>query len=135
MLKWLMSMLAVISVSNQCLGQTAWVKQESGLTSELRAVAFFDSLHGFAAGDSCVKTTDGGNHWALVPEITNCKDIKIDKNGIIWFAECSDLAYSKDSGKTFIKHSSPCMNSIAMHDSMITGCGTEFNVYNTFDSG
>src|SRR5436309_10149523 len=92
MLKWLVPISAVLSVSTQCFGQTAWIKQQSGLTSELRAVAFFDSLTCFAAGDSCVKTTDGGKHWKLVPEITVCNDIKIDKHGTIWFAECTDLA-------------------------------------------
>jgi photosystem II stability/assembly factor-like uncharacterized protein len=135
MLKWLVSISTILCITCQCFGQTAWVGQQSGLTSELRAVAFFDSLTGFVAGDSCVKTTDGGKHWTLVPEITNCNDIKIDKNGVIWFAECTDLAHSTDSGKTFIKHSSPCMNSIAMHDSMITGCAGVFVIYNSFDSG
>src|SRR5579872_4412074 len=104
MLKWIVSILVILCVS-QCFAQPAWVQQQSGLTSELRAVAFFDSLHGFAAGDSCVETKDGGKHWVLVPEITGCNDIKIDKYGTIWFMECAGLTRSPDSGKTFITDS------------------------------
>jgi hypothetical protein len=102
MIKCLLLISAIFLLNCECSAQTAWVRQQSGLNSELRAVAFFDSLLGFAAGDSCVKTTDGGKHWRLMPEIKKCGDILIDSNHNIYFSSsiCDTFIYSTDSGKT-----------------------------------
>jgi photosystem II stability/assembly factor-like uncharacterized protein len=123
-------------VAEKCNAQ-AWIKQESGLTSELRAVAFFDSLHGFAAGDSCIETTDGGKHWTLVPEVNNCNDILIDKQGTIWFASntCDTFIFSLDHGKTFIKKQKQCMIHLASVGSKIFGTAPSMAIYSTSDSG
>ena len=135
MQRWFVPIITVLMTS-QCFGQ-AWIRQESGLTSELRAVAFFDSLHGFAAGDSCVKTSDGGKHWTLVPEIKNCNDILIDSNGILWFSSvgCDTFFYSLDRGKSFIKKYRQCMIRMATTGSKLFCTAPAMTIYSTSDSG
>ncbi len=46
-------------------GGVGWLAQESGTTSDLRAVHFADPENGWVAGDegTILSTTDGGNEW------------------------------------------------------------------------
>jgi hypothetical protein len=83
------------------------------------------------------KTTDGGKHWRLVPEITNCNDILIDKRGIVWFASsrCDTFSISLDSGKSFIKKVRLCMIRIAENGSTLFCSSYGTAIYSTNDKG
>ncbi|MFI5264403.1 MAG: WD40/YVTN/BNR-like repeat-containing protein, partial [Candidatus Kapaibacterium sp.] len=64
-----------------------------------------------------------------------CNDLIIDEYGVLWFAVCDSIVFSTDSGKTFIKRISPCINRLAEHQTILSGCADNFYMNNTSDSG
>ncbi len=87
-------------------GGKNWVYQDSLTYPTLNAVTFFDTLKGFAVGDSglILRTLDGGTHWDSVPSGTknSLYDIQFADSvrGIIVAYHGSNLV-SKDGGNTW----------------------------------
>ena len=63
--------ITVTRMSLNSFSETVWVKQNSGVTSNLNDIQMIDNTIGYVCGDNGVilKTTDGGNNW--IKQTTN----------------------------------------------------------------
>jgi len=58
-----------------------WVTLNTGISSNLVKIKFFDINNGIAGGDKIIKTTNGGTNWSLVCDTAFANDIHfLDQN-------------------------------------------------------
>ncbi len=57
--------LLIAIFSKICFSQTGWIKQNSGINSDIYSVKFVNTYTGWCVGDGgkILKTTNGGNNW------------------------------------------------------------------------
>lgn len=132
----------LISVSTRLEAQD-WRLQSSGVTSNLRAVYFADSLHGIAAGEggTILRTTDGGETWAQISTGTYA-----ELNGLAFYTPDTGIAmgfrgevlHTWDGGRTWV--SSPIsaydvFNAVQYQSRSRLFAGSDRKVWESDDGG
>lgn len=109
MKKKLLSVLALLlaTITN---AQT-WMQQTSGTVSNLNAVSFVNTTHGFVCGanNTVLKTVDGGSNWSTITTATsvislNFRDVYFINNTTGWLlADLGIVLKTTDAGATWIQ--------------------------------
>ena len=84
---------------------TNWRFEDPGFKGEFAELEFPDRMHGFAAGDRLVATSDGGRTWRLLrkPGEAYCDILSFADgvHGVIGSAAARELYVTADGGKSF----------------------------------
>ncbi len=84
---------------------TNWRFEDPGFKGEFAELEFPDRMHGFAAGDRLIATSDGGKTWRLLrkPGEAYCDILSFADgvHGVIGSAVAQELNVTADGGKSF----------------------------------
>jgi photosystem II stability/assembly factor-like uncharacterized protein len=84
---------------------TNWRFEDPGFKGEFAELEFPDRMHGFAAGDRLIATSDGGKTWRLLrkPGEAYCDILSLADgvHGVIGSAVAQELYVTADGGKSF----------------------------------